>query len=457
MSMIKEETAEPLITQSWCRLKALLGKLRSDVVELGSKIKKLGQEDPRRVIHSFKVGLAIALVSQIYYFEPLYEGFGVAAMWAVLTVVVIFEFTVGATLGKGINRGIATFLAGALGVGAHRLAGFPGERFEPILLGLSVFLVAAVVTFLRFFPKMKARYDYGLMIFILTFSLICVSGYQDDEVLDMAHSRLSTILIGGTVAVLVCISICPVWAGDDLNTLLVSNLEKLADFLDEKANEYTGFGAQYFNTLGSGQPKDLQAYKSVLNSKNTEESLVNFAKWEPRHGQFRYRHPWEQYLKIGGLTRQCANIIEALNAYLSCSNNQTTYDIRAKIQESCTNISSESSHALKELALAMKTMTRPSTANSHIVNAGKAAQDLKSMLRTGLWLPETDLLEVIPITTVASLLLDVVTCSEKIAESVNELASLAHFKNAGRRLSKQETLRPRPPIQEHHYLSTTAE
>ncbi|KAK2978817.1 hypothetical protein RJ640_015250 [Escallonia rubra] len=450
MAMIKEETAEPLITRSWCRFKALIGKLWSDVVELGSKVKKHGQEDPRRVIHSFKVGLAIALVSQIYYFEPLYDGFGVAAMWAVLTVVVVFEFTVGATLGKGINRGIATFLAGALGVGAHRLAGISGDRFDSILLGLSVFLVAAVVTFLRFFPKIKARYDYGLMIFILTFSLICVSGYQDDEVLDMAHKRLSTILIGGTVTVLVCISICPVWAGDDLNTLLVSNLEKLADFLD-------GFGAQYFNTLRSGQPKDVQAYKSVLNSKNTEESLVNFAKWEPRHGQFRYRHPWEQYLKIGGLTRQCANIIEALNAYLSCSNNQTAHEIRAKIQEPCRKIISESSHALKELALAMKTMTRPSTANSHIVNAGVAAQDLKSLLKAGLWLPETDLLEVIPTTTVVSLLLDVVTCSEKIAESVNELASLAHFKDAGRRLSEQETLRSIPPIQEHHYLTTTAE
>ncbi|KAK3024206.1 hypothetical protein RJ639_044811 [Escallonia herrerae] len=432
--MIKEEATEALITRSWCTFKALIGNLWSDVVELGRRVKKLGQEDPRRVIHSFKVGLAIALVSQIYYFEPLYDGFGVAAMWAVLTVVVVFEFTVGATLGKGINRGIATFVAGALGVGAHRLAGISGDRFDSILLGLFVFLVAAVVTFLRFFPKIKARYDYGLMIFILTFSLICVSGYQDDEVLDMAHKRLSTILIGGTVTVLVCISIYPVWAGDDLNTLLVSNLEKLADFLDVL---HLAWIVIQFELL-------------ILQ--------VNFAKWEPRHGQFRYRHPWEQYLKIGGLTRQCANIIEALNAYLTCSNNQTAQEIRAKIQEPCTKIISESSHALKELALAMKTMTRPSsTAHSHIVNAGVAAQDLKSLLKAGLWLPETDLLEVIPTTTVVSLLLDVVTCSEKIAESVNELASLAHFKDAGRRLSEQETLRPTPPIQEHNYLTTTAE
>ncbi|KAK3018956.1 hypothetical protein RJ639_003598 [Escallonia herrerae] len=446
MAMIKEETAEPLITQSWCRFKALIEKLWSDVVELGSKVKKLGRDDPRRVIHSFKVGLAIALVSQIYYFEPLYDGFGVAAMWAVLTVVVVFEFTVGATLGRGINRGIATFMAGALGVGAHRLAGFFGDRFDSILLGLFVFLVAAVVTFLRFFPKLKARYDYGLMIFILTFSLICVSGYRDDEVLEMAHRRLSTILIGGAVALIVCISICPVWAGDDLNTLLVSNLEKLADFLDEKANEYTGFGAQYFSTLGSGQPKDVQAYKSKLCKMGASSRSVQVPtslgaipeNWRPYSSILHKIHVFSYLTSVMLLV-------------------QAAHEIRAKIQESCTKISAESSHALRELALAMKTMTRPSTANSHIVNAGVAALDLKSLLKAGLWLPETDLLEVIPTTTVVSLLLDVVTCSEKIAESVNELASLAHFKNAGRRLSEQETLRPITPIQEDHYVTITAD
>ncbi|CAL5413821.1 unnamed protein product [Camellia sinensis] len=109
---------------------------------------------------------------------------------------------------EGVNRGFATLLAGTLGVGAHRIASFSGEICEPILLGLFVFILAAVVTFIRFFPRMKARYDYGLLIFILTFCLISVSGYRDDEVLEMAHRRLSTILIGGASAVIVCVCIC---------------------------------------------------------------------------------------------------------------------------------------------------------------------------------------------------------------------------------------------------------
>lgn len=153
-------------------IKSLPERSKAKIVECARKIKKLGQDDPRRVNHSGKVGLAITLVSLFYYFEPLYDGFGDSAMWAVMTVVVVFEFSVGATLGRGLNRGLATFLAGALGFGAHRLATLSGEKGEPMLLGLFVFLLATMVTFVRFFPRMKARYDYGLLIFILTFCLI---------------------------------------------------------------------------------------------------------------------------------------------------------------------------------------------------------------------------------------------------------------------------------------------
>lgn len=94
------------------------------------------------------------------------------------------------------------------------------------------FLAASVVTFCRFFPKLRARFDYGLLIFILTFSLISVSGYRDDEVIDMAQRRLTTILIGGSATVLICIFICPVWAGEDLHKLTASNIEKLGNFLE---------------------------------------------------------------------------------------------------------------------------------------------------------------------------------------------------------------------------------
>lgn len=56
---------------------------------------ELGVDDPRKVIHCLKVGVALTIVSLFYYIRPLYEGLGGTSMWAVMTVVVIFEYTVG--------------------------------------------------------------------------------------------------------------------------------------------------------------------------------------------------------------------------------------------------------------------------------------------------------------------------------------------------------------------------
>lgn len=76
-------------------LTALHKNSKSKFINVTRSIKKIGEDDPRRVIHSLKVGIALTLVSLFYYSRPLYDGFGVAGMWAVLTVVVVFEFTVG--------------------------------------------------------------------------------------------------------------------------------------------------------------------------------------------------------------------------------------------------------------------------------------------------------------------------------------------------------------------------
>ncbi|KAJ0235986.1 hypothetical protein HA466_0260020 [Hirschfeldia incana] len=279
--------------------------------------RRVGEEDPRRIVHAFKVGVALVLVSSFYHYQPFgpfTDYFGINAMWAVMTVVVVFEFSVGATLSKGLNRGVATFVAGGLALGAHQLASLSGRTIEPILLTTFVFVTA---TFVRFFPRVKATFDYGMLIFILTFSLISLSGFRDEEILDLVESRLSTVLVGGVSCILIAIFVCPVWAGQDLHSLLASNLETLSHFLQE-------FGDEYFEASEDGNIKEvekrrrnLERYKSVLNSKSDEDALANFAKWEPPHGKFGFRHPWEQYLVVAALLRQCAHRIDALNSYAS--------------------------------------------------------------------------------------------------------------------------------------------
>ncbi|XP_030531744.1 aluminum-activated malate transporter 8-like [Rhodamnia argentea] len=410
----------------WVR--TCLEKSKDKAVDLGRSIKKLGQDDPRRVIHSLKVGLAFTLVSLLYYVRPFYDSFGISGIWALMTVNFVFEFTVGATISKGLNRGFATFSAGALGVGAQHLACLFGEVGEPVVLGFLVFLLVGAATFTRFFPRIKARYDYGVLIFILTFSMVSVSGYRVEKLLELAQERLSTIVIGGATCIIVSIFLCPVWAGEDLHKLIFMHLEKLAVFLE-------GFGSEYFQSvnedkavISTGEKTFRLGYKSILTSNNMEESLANFARWEPGHGRFRFGHPWKQYLKIGALTRQCTYQIEALNGYLN-SDLQAPPAFKKRIQEPCMKITLESSKALRMLGSDIKLMTEPSLASLHLCNSKVAVDNLKILLKTTS-LEDAELLSIVPAATVASVLIQVVKHIEEIYEAVDELSRLANFKSA---------------------------
>ncbi|CAI9271589.1 unnamed protein product [Lactuca saligna] len=421
-------------------LKASLLKMNAPIVDLVKKIKKLGKEDPRRIMHSFKVALAITLVSMVYYLRPLYKGMGEAGIWAILTVVVVFEYTAGATLCKGMNRGLATLLAGALGLGAEYFARIFGPKAESIVLGCLVFLLVAAATFSRFIPHIKKRYDYGVLIFILTFSLVAVSGYRVENIMELAHQRLSTIILGGATCIIISICVCPVWAGEDLHVLIVSNMEKLASFLEGFGGEIFQLPLEVESADGSNEPDKsfLGAYKSVLNSKAMEESLANFAWWEPGHGKFRFSHPWKQYLKIGALMRQCAYHFESLNGYLD-ARFQTSSEFRKRVQGPCTTMSSEAGKALKELALSIKAFSYPSNSAMNIQICKKAVDEVNSTLQASM-VGECDILEIIPIITVISILNDIVKCVETIFEAIEELSEQANFKKSPHEPEKPQIL-----------------
>ncbi|KAM0946227.1 putative aluminum-activated malate transporter [Dioscorea sansibarensis] len=202
-------------------------------VGIYTKMKKLASDDPRRLLHSLKVGIALTLVSTLYYVTPIFKGFGSSTIWAVLTITLVMEFTVGGTLTRGLNRAMATLLGVTSGVGVHHVAILTGDdKKEAVLLGIFIFLVAVVATFLRFMPVIKARYDYGVMIFMLTFSLVAVSSFRNHETFMLAYKRLVTIAIGVAIALLVSVLVFPVWAGEDLHMLIATNLDKLASFLE---------------------------------------------------------------------------------------------------------------------------------------------------------------------------------------------------------------------------------
>lgn len=76
---------------------------------------------------------------------------------------------------------------------------------------------------------------------------------------------------------------------------------------------------EYFSLDYEMESKPIFSFskcKAVLNSKSKDESLANFARWEPWHGKFGLTYPWDKYLKIGEVLRELAATILSLKACL---------------------------------------------------------------------------------------------------------------------------------------------
>ncbi|KAI5057114.1 hypothetical protein GOP47_0027129 [Adiantum capillus-veneris] len=334
----------------------------SALVKTGAEMRKwFAAIDWRSLIHSFKAGLALGLVSCGVLLQPVYERLGKNVLWALLTVVVVFECTVGATFSKGLNRGLGTFLAASVGLLFDHIANNSGPHLEPYIVGGSIFVVGMATTYARFFPTIKAKYDYGMVMFLLTFCLVVVSGYRGTDNLDLALDRMLTVFLGCLVCVVVSVFICPVWAGDDLHNLIVNNLDDLAEAIE-------GCTKAYFlckekeapmrtpSKIFKGEPFSdpiYKGYRAVLLSKQTEEGLANQARWEPWHGRFGCMYPWQQCIQVGAILRHCAYSVCALHGCV-LSEIQAPEPLRQVFSQPCMQISLEVVRVLRDLAMGLR-------------------------------------------------------------------------------------------------------
>lgn len=99
------------------------------------------------------------------------------------------------------------------------------------VVGLSA-AAASAATFARFIPEIKERYDYAMVIFVMTFCLVTVSSYRAEDLIELAHERITTILVGVAICLFTTVFVFPIWAGEDLHELAAGNLDKLAEFLE---------------------------------------------------------------------------------------------------------------------------------------------------------------------------------------------------------------------------------
>ncbi|AED95402.1 unnamed protein product [Arabidopsis thaliana] len=334
-------------------------KKRKKGLNLPKKMKKIlrnlwnvGKEDPRRVIHALKVGVALTLVSLLYLMEPFFEGVGKNALWAVMTVVVVLEFSAGATLRKGLNRGLGTLIAGSLAFFIEWVAIHSGKILGGIFIGTSVFTIGSMITYMRFIPYIKKNYDYGMLVFLLTFNLITVSSYRVDTVIKIAHERLYTIGMGIGICLFMSLLFFPIWSGDDLHKSTITKLQGLSRCIEACVSEYFEEKLKDNETSDSeSDDEDLiyNGYNTVLDSKSADEALAMYAKWEPRHTRRCNKFPSQQYIKVGSVLRKFGYTVVALHGCLQ-TEIQTPRSIRVLFKDPCVRLAGEICKVLSELS-----------------------------------------------------------------------------------------------------------
>nr|XP_029154677.1 aluminum-activated malate transporter 2 [Arachis hypogaea] len=404
--------------------------------------------DTRKTIHSIKVGVSLVLVSLFYLLNPLFDQVGENAMWAIMTVVVTFEFYPGATLGKGINRGLGTILGGAMGVLTAIFAQTIGGIANSIIIAILIFVSGSVATYFRLVPSIKKRYDYGVMIFILTFNLVAVSGVRvEDPVWEIARQRLLTIVMGFIVCVCVNIFVFPLWASDELHHSLVTIFFNLANtiqgcLLEQEEDAKFVTEKEKEKESSSAVNNKFSLCNSVLDSKSKHELLANFAKWEPWHGKFGFSYPWEKYLKIGQVLRELAAFLLTVGNCLQASKQVGIYkrymcksslamallkESHSIQLESWEAIGSKVSWALRELGDSIKEMRKLDDDSNSISTKLKAAKAELSLVISMSKVSSLDNEEVLAIASFVLLLSQVLDKVDQLVKEVDELGHLAAF------------------------------
>lgn len=313
------------------------------------------RQDTNRVTFALKVGLACLLVSLLILFRAPYDIFGTNIIWSILTVAIMFEYTVGATFNRGFNRALGSVLAGVFAIVVIQVAMSSGHIAEPYIIGFSIFLIGAVTSFMKLWPSL-VPYEYGFRVILFTYCLIIVSGYRMGNPTRTAMDRLYSIAIGAFIVVLVNVTICPIWAGEQLHKELVNNFNSLADSLEECVKKYlSDDGSEHpdFSKTVMNDFPDEPAFKkcrATLNSSAKIDSLANSAKWEPPHGRFKhFFYPWAEYVKVGNVLRHCAYEVMALHGCLH-SEIQAPYNLRCAFHSEILDATNQAAELLRSLA-----------------------------------------------------------------------------------------------------------
>ncbi|KAB2037712.1 hypothetical protein ES319_D03G095700v1 [Gossypium barbadense] len=395
-----------------------------------------------------RVGLAVLLVSLLILVQGPYEIFGTDIIWSILTVAMMFEYTVGSTFNRGFNRALGSLLAGILAIGVAQLVLRTGRVVEPIIVGISIFFIGAITSFMKLWPSF-VPYEYGFPVLLYTYCLIIVSGYRMGNPIGTAMDRLYSIAIGGFVAVFVNVLVFPIRSGEQLLKELIDNFNLLAAALEECVKKYLedeGLDHQEFTkAMLLDEFPDEPAYRKCQAISHVEfigqiQVLVietifkfqNFIRLMQQNGSHHmvqhFFYPWSEYVKVGAVLRYCAYEVMALHGVFH-SEIQEILDAANQAAELVRSLGKDICNMKRSLKVSL--LKRVMRKQSRRLHSWPSREVDACGFSTDIVLPRMRALEstaALSLITFTSLLIEFVVRVDNLVEADDELSKIAKFK-----------------------------